>query len=144
MTFMPDNWAIDWVAVSFDSAESVQKTLIKPSNIVGVRGNKLSQVEGLLDDKDRDYFITYPGDRYRLEFSVDEVAAGIQRTYFVSSSGYYIEWLRMNWIEENESYGPKIPLKLNDELLKRTAKRWLERRNTMESQFYGSRLPFVQ
>jgi hypothetical protein len=141
LSFIPDNWAIDQLAVSFDSTEVVKKTRIKPGSIAPVRGNKLPQAVGLLKKNDKDYFITYPGDRYRLQFSVNNVSANSQRTYFLVSSGYYIEWLRMSWIEKHGSYGPKVPLEFNDDLLKRTATGWLEKRESMESQFYSSRLP---
>ena len=127
--------------VSFDSTETQHRTILKPNNIVALRGNQLPQATDLLSDKDRDYFITYPGDLYRLRFPVDTVGEGMKRTYFLSSRGYYVEWLRMSWIEDNGSYGPKQALIFNDALLQRTARRWLAKRDSMESQFYSTRLP---
>jgi len=117
LSFMPDNWVIDWVGVSFDSTEAMQQTTFKPSDIASLRGNNQHQNIGQLADEDSSYFITYPGESHELSFNIDAVPQGSERTYFLASHGYYIEWLRMTWMDEEGKYGAGQELELDDALL---------------------------
>jgi len=141
LSFMPDNWVIDWIGVSFDSTDAIQQTTFKPSDIVTHHSNNQYQTIDQLSDKDSSYFITYPGDFHELSFNIDTVPQDKERTYFLASHGYYIEWLRMTWMDENGNYGPGQELELNDTLLQRTARLWLEKKEQMEEHFYNSKIP---
>jgi hypothetical protein len=141
LSFTPDNWAIDWVGVSFVSTDAVQRRIVKPDAIAALRGNGYSLDPGLVAGEDSRYLVTYPGDLYKVSFALPPAVEGMQRSYFLASRGYYIEWMRMDWIAESERYGPSLPLDFNDSLLQRTARIWLQRRDDMQDRFYNTRLP---
>jgi hypothetical protein len=141
LQFTPDNWAIDWVGVSFANGEPVALHTITPDRLEVLNGNRTSRDVPSLADADARYVVSYPGDLYRLSFRDPPRSAGLERSYLLASRGYYVEWLRMEWVEENGSYAPTGKLEFNDALLQRTARVFLGKKTEMESRFYTTRLP---
>ena len=137
LDFLPDNWMIDWVGVSFDDPEPVQVREI-PCGAVRVADGTASDAEAILLAKnDGRYLVTSPGDCRHIVFRPEPLSGGLEREYFVRSGGYYIEWLRKDWLES----GPAAWFQPRDEALTELATLWLEKKPDLERRFFEMRVP---
>jgi hypothetical protein len=136
---LPGNWIVDWVGVSFDPPHEMTVTEIPPASIGLIDGTPVDQLSKLLK-RDQEYFITFPGDEYRLSFDVPPTSRNQTRSYFLRSRGYYIEWLRQGWIAQAASETPEPLFETGTPVLRRTAQEWLARRPAFEAEFFASRI----
>jgi len=137
LDFLPDNWMIDWIGVSFDNPRPAQVREIVCDEVQDVDGNE-SQAEGaLLLQNDGRYLVTTPGSSRYLAFRPEPAPAGLQREYFVRSGGYYLEWLRNEWLG-SEPVGWFQP---RDAALTELGARWLEKKPELERRFFEARVP---
>ena len=89
------------------------------------------------DDK---YLVTYPGDHYTVTYQVANSEANEISSYFIKSKGYYIEWIRKEWINNDKP----ISFNFNDETLIKTAQLWLDKKEDFEQLFYDLKIPLKQ
>jgi hypothetical protein len=137
LSFLPDNWMIDWIAVSFDSTIDYSVERARLLSAESLTGAGTPNAVALLSETDGDRLVTYPGERYALRFAGVSTPPGRNRTYLVSSHGYYVEWLRPEWLAVPHA----APLKFDDELIRTTAQQWLARRGELEREFFVRRVP---
>jgi hypothetical protein len=69
---------------------------------------------------------------------VGNAAAGSERTFFLASQGYYIEWVRRGWIASPRDTTPFQP---GDPALLRAIQRWRQVQDTLERRFFATRVP---
>lgn len=89
-----------------------------------------------LADPDR-YLFTYPGDDYRIVFELP--AAGEPYEFFLESRGYYYEWMRAEWLAEEDPAMLALLLTNPDEALRRLAPAFKRVEPRMESLFWSSK-----
>lgn len=137
LDFLPDNWVIDWVGVSFEEAGRAAVRTVKCDRVEDGDGNVLPKVRSQLNAKDRSYFVTYPTDCYYLAFKADPVPEGLERDWFVRTEGYYTEWLRRDWLKAE----PNARFELDDQSIMQAASLWLQKKPEMERLFLETKLP---
>ena len=140
LSFLPDNWQIDYVGVSFTgdedppiqthhisslSAKDLDSTLIK---------NKLSQ-------DDEEYFVNYPGHSIDVGFEVGKTDESTKRSWFIYSKGYYIEWLRNNWLEPKMGESVQKEISLDAELIPELYREWQNVKTDFEELFFETMVP---
>jgi hypothetical protein len=81
--------------------------------------------------------ITLPGDEYRLVFRLPEPAA--EQELFLDSQGYYYEWMRGEWLDEEDPAMLEMAFFHPDEALRRLAGPFKAREAHMEAAFWASR-----
>jgi hypothetical protein len=81
--------------------------------------------------------ITAPGDEYRLVFRLPEPAS--EQELFLESEGYYYEWMRSEWLDEEDPAMLAMAMLRPDEALRRLAGPFKEREGRMEQAFWASR-----
>jgi hypothetical protein len=87
------------------------------------------------------HLVTGPGDHFRIDFDLPEatVPEGPAYRLFLESTGYYYEWMRSEWLEE-ESPGEAAMMLLQPEVMfRRLAPAFKELEPTMEESFWNSR-----
>jgi hypothetical protein len=141
LEFLPDNWVIDWVGVSFDISDNYRINAIDCAEAGDYNGDKRDDILTLIKEKDDAYLITYPTHSYRLKFKVGEEPAELKRTFFVKSEGFYIEWLRKEWLESALAEETESKFELNDETIMETAELWKAKKPGFEELFYNSKIP---
>ena len=94
------------------------------------------------EDDDR-YFITYPGEQYLLSFNLPGFKVESEATYFIRSKGYYIEWLRKEWLKRPQSDSLQN-FELNDKTILHAAQLWASKRDEFEKKFYDLKVPLLQ
>ncbi len=93
------NWRIDYVALA-QLFQPVQAIHLRPY-LVSKEGFVDEQARATLCDSSR-VLITLPGDTYTLTYQLPGVSGDYE--LFIQSRGYYLEWIRKEWIEEENPY----------------------------------------
>jgi hypothetical protein len=84
------------------------------------------------------YVQTTPPQRFTVDFDVGAAPAGSARTFFIASQGYYIEWVRGDWmsgLRDTTTFRP------GDVALLRTLRSWAAQKESLERRFYRTRIP---
>jgi hypothetical protein len=92
------NWRVDYLGLAALST-TVEAHILEPEEVVAANG---------LADRDalerlrhsEEYLVTYPGDRYRLRFQVPAAQGPVE--LFLETRGYYYEWMRPEWLAEED------------------------------------------
>jgi hypothetical protein len=128
------HWRIDRVAVVRLGA-AVDPVRLDPSGVE--RGGRNDpRARALLVDDQR-HLITFPGDVYRLVF--DLPGTGGDHELFLESEGYYYEWMREEWLTEEDTEMASLVLTRPAETLRRMAGPVKQHEAEMEHAFWTSR-----
>ena len=92
-------WRIDYVALA-ELGNRVEPIIIKPSSSSPQNINSSNVVE-LLTNADS-LLVTYPGDRYFLNYKLPSDFTEYE--LFMESQGYYLEWMRNEWLGDQEHH----------------------------------------
>jgi hypothetical protein len=91
-------WRIDYVArATLD--HTVTPIVIAPSKIRGTLGAEYAAAR-----VPATHFpiVTMPGDAYTLDYELPRAAADTEYELFLDSRGYYLEWMRQEWMREQD------------------------------------------
>jgi len=88
-------WRIDRIAV-VTLHDEVEPIAVDPTSVVHRGEADARALAALLDDEDQ--LVTYPGDTYVLSFDAPEG----DHEVFLESTGWYYEWLREEWLREED------------------------------------------
>ncbi len=128
------NWRIDYAALALDLKQAAPTT-INPTLVLK---------EGIVDEDARiklcdstKVLTTMPGDIYSLKYKIPITAPCYE--LFLESRGYYLEWIRKEWLkEENQAYLMQMFLE-PQRTLKRLAPEFKSVEAKMEESFWRSR-----
>ena len=88
-------WRLDYVSLA-SLAKPVEPTRLYPST-VSHSASSDEHVRELLTNR-QDVLTTFPGDQYTLIFDVPHDSQHYE--FFLESRGYYLEWIRQEWLKE--------------------------------------------
>lgn len=128
------HWRIDYLALARLSG---RVTPLRLDPVMVRRGNTVdAPALTLLTDSART-LVTLPGDEYTLVYELPEDFS--RHELFLESRGYYLEWMREEWLaEENPARAMMMFLQPN-EALRRLAPEFKARERDMEAAFWRSR-----
>ena len=134
LSFVADNWRFDQVALALDADRGKSRTVVVSSATTpeGARPD----IPVFLTEADNEYLISRPGDSVRLTFDVGNANEGIDRSFFLASEGYYMEWMRAEWL----TGGPKTPFTPNERSLMRAIEQYTAKRDGLREQFEAIRI----
>jgi hypothetical protein len=127
-------WRIDYVGLA-QLSRQVQAVRIQPGIVMKDGVEDVDARSRLIDSSK--VLVTFPGDEYRLKYSLP--SSHTEYELFVETRGYYLEWMRKEWIEEEN------PLLLSQLMvdpegaLKRLAPEFKRVEPQMEECFWRSR-----
>jgi hypothetical protein len=91
------SWRIDWVALA-SVLERAEPLRIEPHKVL-MDGRPAPKARAkLINGEDR--LVTFPGDQYTLAYRLPDDAE--QFELFLESRGYYLEWMREEWLAEED------------------------------------------
>jgi hypothetical protein len=126
-------WRIDYLSLAV-TGEKAEPIVLHPET---VRRNEVADSASLqlLNDTTR-YLVTFPGDTYYLKYNLPE-----DRDYelFLNSKGYYLEWMRDEWLAEENLLKARLMFAFPGMFMRRTAKAFKKSEAEMEDIFWGSR-----
>jgi hypothetical protein len=126
-------WRIDYTALA-ETTPATDTVRVRPCRMSSGGAEDTTALASLLDPKCA--VITLPGDAYDIEYNLPTDFR--MRDLFLESRGYYMEWMREQWLEE-ENAGKIMQLAMDPrQFLKDEAKRFKAYEPTMEETFWNS------
>lgn len=139
LEFFPDNVMIDYIGVDVSTErDAVRLQEVRPSAVVDHDGRDRSDVIDVVSENDERFLITEPGEAY--EFQYQAKAGERPVTPFVKSNGYYIEWIRGEWVAVRDR-GYRFDLYRVRETLAQLRESWLANRDDIQERFFETRIP---
>ena len=127
-------WRLDYAALAL-LGDTVTAERIHPTRVM-YNGKESSEALALLLDSAR-VLVTYPDDRYTLTFRLPDDFADYE--LFLQSRGYYLEWMRDEWLAE-ENPGMAAAMFLDPAgMMRRLAPEFKRVEPDMETMFWNSR-----
>lgn len=137
LDFVADDWRIDQVRLAARVRVPVSRAI--PAVVLErADGHSDSAALGNLREVDTRYLVTTPGQRFFLTFETGRAAPGVSRTFLFASQGYYIEWLRGDWLRTEHLAATFEP---TDDALIKALKRWQAEHADLERRFAATRVP---
>ncbi len=128
------DWRIDYLAL-VSLGDQVEPMALQPSDVF-YAGLPSGKALASLTDSGA-VLVTYPGDTYTLRYDLPRDHQSYE--LFLESRGYYLEWIRQEWLADEDPalvaqvfFSPGI-------LLKKLAGEFKRVEATMEESFWGSR-----
>jgi hypothetical protein len=137
LSFTADLWRLDRVALVRMAPDAAVRSL-PAARVVGSDDRADTAALAGLAAPDTRYLQTGPGQRFAVEFEAGPVAPGIDRTFLLSSQGYYQEWIRAEWLRRPPAPGALQP---SDAALQAALTRWRDTKATYEARFDRDRVP---
>jgi hypothetical protein len=119
-------WRLDWVALARRTG-SVEPVRIKAYALTRADGAPVAAIDAQL--------VTFPGDEYDFRFAVPPGPHEL----FLESRGYYLEWMRDEWLAEEDPVGAVLMLARPEDALRRLAPGFKAQESGMERAFWSSR-----
>lgn len=137
LAFLADQWRIDRLSVAA-SVRHLPAREIKPLSVEGASNTLEPIALRAVSSADENYLKTSPRQRFTVAFDVGRSDASTRRTFLLVSQGYYTEWVRGSWmtgVRDTTAFKPE------DATLLRALRSWRAEKDSMEKQFYRSRIP---
>lgn len=128
-------WRIDYLALT-NLKEMVKPLEISPCRILN-KGRDDHAVISLINDPEK-YLISMPGSEYKFNFILPEQNDDYE--LFLFSKGYYLEWMRGNWIKDKDMLKLRQMVVDPKEYLKAGAKDYKRYETIMEQTFWNSKI----
>lgn len=128
------NWRLDHVALAVLGNE-VSPDRIAPAQVLN-QGRPDPEALAKLTSTDLT-LVTLPGDSFRLVYELPETPE--QWDVFLESRGYYLEWMRTEWMTEEDPIKAAMMFGYPRQALGFLAPEFKELEPDMESHFWGSR-----
>jgi hypothetical protein len=128
------HWRLDAVAVA-QLGESITPVRLEPASVErdGLRDER---ARARLLDGER-HLVTHPGDSYRLTFRLPPGDGPFD--LFLESQGFYYEWMRSEWLAEQDPRMAALALANPAEALRRLAPAYKAEEPFLERAFWASR-----
>lgn len=129
-------WRLDYMGLAATKGK-VEPVAIYPAAVEVKNGNMPALDDIRADDKD--YLISFPGNEFKFTFNLPKIADSQEYELFLCSKGYYLEWIRQDWIK-----GKNIPrltqmLMSNDQVWEELAVEFKTMEHGMETVFWNSK-----
>jgi hypothetical protein len=128
------HWRIDWVALGALGA-AIAPQVIEPDAVE--RGGRRDERALRTLREGRRHLITLPGQDYRLTFTLP--GRGTAQELFLESEGYYYEWMREEWMRDEDPEMAALIASRPEEALRRLAGPFKAHEARAEEAFWGSR-----
>ncbi len=167
ISFLTDAFRIDRIAVARSVERRPVRTIPlarvesrgafrRPTEAVSSNGAVDTELHADAAHPDERYLTTHPGMRFDAVFDAGSgnvpdagsragsvfdhgrSAASEVRTYFLASQGYYIEWIRREWLQRDTT---GMPAMASDEMLRRAFDRWRTVKSEYEDLFFRTKIP---
>jgi hypothetical protein len=128
-------WRIDYLALA-KLGQSVEPVRIKPS-VLPSKTETCNNSRNLILSDTLDPLVTLPGDSYNLSYCLPVTSDDYE--LFLCSKGYYIEWMREPWLEEENHRKATFMFGFPGLFMKMAAREFKSVESSMEENFWKSR-----
>jgi hypothetical protein len=130
-----DAWRIDAARFALE-VRAAAYDVVPAAAVIGPDGREDPAALRWIGASDNERLVTRPGDRYWVRF--EPPPADGERTFFLATEGYYVEWVRGAWAR-GPARGTFQPGR--NDILPELLARWAARRDDFERDFENYRVP---
>ncbi len=128
------HWRLGYLALA-RLQKPVEPTVLRPKKATTVSGAAADPRALVIGDERT--LVTLPGDEYRFEFELPEVADNLE--LFLASRGYYLEWMREEWLQDESEIRAAMLFYKPEWALRFLAPKFKKMEPAMEQLFWKSR-----
>jgi len=128
-------WRVDYLALT-DVKEEVKPIVLSPFLVT--KKGKVDFTSQKALGSPQEYIYSLPGDEF--EFSYKLPSLDKEYSLFLSSEGYYLEWMRKDWLKDKNLAKLKELLLFPKKYLRSETANYKLYESKMEDQFWGSRI----
>lgn len=128
-------WRIDYSALT-NIKQKVKPLEIKPCTVLN-KGSIDNAALSLINHPGK-YLISMPGSEYKFNFTLP--VQNDDYELFLYSKGYYLEWMRKDWIKDKNLLKLRQMVQNPKEYLRAEAKNYKRYETTMEQTFWNSKI----
>lgn len=143
-TFFPDNIMIDrvaWARETLDARTFAVRT-VTPDLVEDFDGMSRPELVDSVARQDDSYLHVTPGDSYHFRYPLSD-SDGKTTSVLLLSQGYYYEWLRGSWVQEEASQ-PPLNIFNTTAIIDLLRERWLNHSRMLEEEFFRNRVPLKE
>jgi hypothetical protein len=137
LSFVVDQWRIDRVALASEAYRPAVR-VIPLANVSDATSASRPDVRAAMAAADERYLETTAGQFATLHLDAGTAPPNADRTFLLATQGYYIEWLRQDWIRPTTAGTVFTP---TDDALARVVARYRANRAELERAFYSTKIP---
>jgi hypothetical protein len=137
LSFVADYWRIDQLRTSTSLRKPDART-VPLSAVRNSEGRPERDALREMTTPDDRYLQTGPGQEFFADFYTGPRPAGVERTFMLSSQGYYTEWIRGSWIQDATHSTPFTP---GDDAMLMALRKWRGNREDYERRFFNTKVP---
>jgi len=134
-------WRLDYLGLA-EIEKEVEPLKISPSGIEVISGESYTVDDVKADDDN--YLVSFPGDEFRFQFDLPEISEYKEYELILSSQGYYLEWVRNEWLQEKNLPKFRKMLMNNKNTWKELALEFKTMEHEMETVFWNSTYSNIQ
>ena len=134
-------WRLDYLGLTTIHA-TAQSYTVFPKNIEIIDGENYSINDVRHDDNE--YLVSFPGNEFRFEFEFPKITDDNEYELFLSSKGYYLEWIRREWLKGKDIPKLRRMLLYNPKTWRELAIEFKTMEDEMESVFWNSKYSKIQ
>ncbi|MBE0643482.1 MAG: hypothetical protein IH600_05340 [Bacteroidetes bacterium] len=144
LSFFPDNIALDYIAYARETLDDGAFTVsaVPPTSVEDSWNRSRPELLADIARQDERYVHSTPGDSFLFSYTLPR-SAGMTTSVLLRSQGYYYEWLRGNWVR-NENVLPPLNIFDVPGILHDLRSRWLSDSRVMEDEFFRNRVPLKE
>lgn len=131
------NWRLDYLGLT-EIISEVKPNIHTPIKIHG--NTKTANNLKAISKDDKDYFITFSGEQYLLDFELPTLKNDDTHELFVYSKGYYLEWIRKEWLIEKDIKQLNRMMLMHKKTWRNLAHEFKEVEAEMENTFWNSKV----
>ena len=129
-------WRVDHVGLT-TIIEKTEALKVAVTDIESINGETYTPDEIAHDDEA--YLISLPGNEFRLKFELPEIPRTKEFELFLSTKGYYLEWIRKEWLEEKDIAKLRKMMTLDKKTWRELAIEFKSMEQEMETVFWNSK-----
>ena len=137
LSFLADEWRIDFAGLAGE-VEFAEPTVASFVQVATIDGAPYPEMAAKIAQPDEDYLVTSPSVALSLESAPLGAYSDDERAFFLSSQGYYTEWIRPEWIRMTN---PPEEFRPSGKTVVRLMERWLEEKDEFQQSFFETRIP---
>jgi len=131
------HWRLDWVALA--QLDALVTPSVHEPELVERDGRPQAEALASLRGEGR-RLVTQPGDSYLIHFRLPKPEASEALEVFLESEGFYYEWMRQEWLRDEDAEMARLMFANPDEALRRLAPEFKAREAHAEEVFWKSRV----
>jgi hypothetical protein len=134
-------WRLDFAALTAIESAALPVT-VQPSELTVINGENYTADAVCYDDKN--YLMSFPGNEFKFKFDLPALAENEDYELFLSSKGYYLEWIRQEWLKGKNLTKLKKMITNDEPTWKELAREFKTMEKEMETVFWNSKYSLIQ